>query len=345
MNNEEKPRIINYIYEKIHLFTHKFIKMERNEHITCLKDKKYYIGSNFCGIPSLLIFLKQNNNYYCYLIDRRTLSFEKNKLNISNVRMKEMKIQVDIKLYDGTIFDCVVIDETEDIIINDVFYYCSKNMLGYDYKNKMLLIKNFKYKIDKIKIIVSIPYELNNFSELFYKYIKLNSRKMNIRGISFYPEKSGTKLIYVFNKSDVVLKDNLMNVKLEIKKINKSDDDIILPEPTIEITQFHLKNISCDEQIILIFEVFKTNICDVFELYTFHDDNLIKKKIGLAYVYSYEISLKCKKMFENIEKQNIKCLFNKNNKKWIMLEKTNEKISILKNNKYLDYEILQIPIE
>ena len=120
MDSIDKIKVVNYIYEKIHLYTHKFIKIERNENLLCLKDKKHYITPNFCGISSLLIFLKHEQNFGCYLVDRRTLSFEKTKLNVSNVRIKNVKINVDVKLYDGSIFDCVVIDETEDIIINDV---------------------------------------------------------------------------------------------------------------------------------------------------------------------------------------------------------------------------------
>jgi hypothetical protein len=351
MDIELKKKIINYLYDNVHLYTYKFKKIERNEDITLI-NSKYYLTANYCGIPIFLIFLKMNNNYNCYSIDRRTLSFEKSKINISNVRITQINAHVDIKLYDGSIFDCSIIDETSDIIITDVFYYCSKNMLSHNYKNKMLLIKNLKIKIENINIYISSSFEIDNYKDLFNEYLKMNSKKMNIRGIAFYPEKSGTKLIYVFNKQDLAIKDEIINSK-DDKKLIINDKQTINQDgyitnnklPMKEITCFNLKDITTQDDIFLNFEVVKKSIPDVYELYAYYDDNLIKKKIGISYVHSYDLTLKCKKIFENTNTQILKCKFNKNNKKWIIIDKTTENISILNKNKYLNYEIIKINYE
>ena len=48
--------------------------------------------------------------YYSYLVDRRSISYNKNTLKKESVRFTEIKLSVDIKFYDGTIIDGILID-------------------------------------------------------------------------------------------------------------------------------------------------------------------------------------------------------------------------------------------
>jgi len=74
----------------------------------------------------------------------------------------------------------------------------------------------------------------------------------------------------------------------------------------------------------------KTLINDVYKLYAIfnYKNKYIKKKIGIAYIPSFVLSLKCKTLFLNKENIIMKCLLINN--KWIPLEESNiNKIDII----------------
>ena len=66
----------------------------------------------------MIIFLKKDNMYLSYLIDRRSISYNRHSLNKNSVRITELKLNVDPKLYDGTILDGIMIDSVSNIITN-----------------------------------------------------------------------------------------------------------------------------------------------------------------------------------------------------------------------------------
>ena len=119
-----------------------------------IKSKKYYLSANSCGINSILVFLKKDGEYFSYLIDRRSISYNRQTLNRSQVRITEIKLSVDLKLYDGTILDGIIIDSDSNIIgnnnlisgstnsskinfmITDIFVLGGKSLITMDYKKK-----------------------------------------------------------------------------------------------------------------------------------------------------------------------------------------------------------------
>jgi hypothetical protein len=236
-NNEDrelyniKSYLIDYLYNKIEINEHKYTIIKNYADICDLKSKKYYIASNSCGINSFIIFLKKDNNYYSYLIDRRSISYNRQSLKKSAVRISEIKIAVDLKLYEGTIFDGIIIDNDNNIIssklntiknkitfmITDVFIFAGKSMLSTDYKLKMYFtIFSLEKMVEpnssnNINLLISKPYELNQLQTLFKENINQNTKNQNIKGITFYPNTSGNKLIYIFDKQDEKFKIDLQN--------------------------------------------------------------------------------------------------------------------------------------
>ena len=61
--------------------------------------------------------MKKNNVCYSCLIDRRSLSFNKQSCKIENIRITPIKLSVDLKFYDGTIIDGIVIFDCHITII------------------------------------------------------------------------------------------------------------------------------------------------------------------------------------------------------------------------------------
>jgi len=326
-----------------------------------LKNSKYYVSANSCGINSLLIFMKHKDNYHSYLIDRRSISYNRNTLKKSSVRFTEVKLHVDLKLYEGTIIDGILIDSDNKIIskgenknnkmmfmITDVFNFCGKSLLSMNYKKKMFtincMLNNYieknKSNLSNIELFVSRPFEINQSSDLFGEYINYYSKIYNIKGLTFYPEYSGTKLIYIFDKQDEKIKNDLLSKNIVITPNSKNNDNLQLLEnsDTKKIFKFELNNPECSDNIILNLEMKKTDISDVYKLFGifYNLGKYIKKRIGIAYIPTYELSIKCKLFFMNCESKIMICKFNSNKGKWIPIDEASiQKIDIINNDKRL----------
>jgi hypothetical protein len=271
-------------------------------------------------------------------------------------------LAVDLKLYEGTIIDGILIDNDNNKIISkgetkfnkmmfmvsDVFTFCGKSLLSMNYKKKMFTISTMlteyidknKINSNNIELFVSRPFEINQTSDLFAEYINQYSKIYNIKGLTFYPENSGTKIIYLFDKQDDKIKSELVNRTVSINSNAKVDDNLQLLEvsDTKKICKFELVNPECIDDIVLNLEMKKTNISDVYKLYgIFHNSNkYIKKRIGIAYIPSYELSLRCKLFFINSDSKIMNCKFNSYKGKWIPIgESSIQKIDIVNNEKRL----------
>jgi len=360
--NNIKNIILDYLYNKVEIAEHKYILIKNIGDVYELKNSKYYISGNSCGINSFLIFMKKNDNYYSYLIDRRSISYNRNSLKKSSVRITEIKLAVDLKLYDGTIIDGIIIDSDNNKIvskgettknkimfmISDVFMFCGKSYLSMNYKKKIFTINTMleeyidenKNNLNNIELFVNRPFEINQTSDLFVEYINPYSKLYNIKGLTFYPEFSGSKIIYIFDKQDDKIKNELFNqtANININKNIKYDDNLKLLETsdTKKIFKFELRNPECDDDILLNFEMKKSLISDVYKLYAifFSNKQYIKKCIGIAYIPTYELSLKCKLFFLNQETKIINCKFNSYKGKWIPVDIADvQKIDIINNEK------------
>jgi len=362
INISIKESILDYLYNRIEIGDHKYTIIKNVGDIYELKNDRYYVSGNSCGINSIIIFMKKNNNYYSYLIDRRSISYNRQTLNKAKVRFTEIKLSVDLKIYDGTIIDGILIDNDSNKIslknnvvnlvekndnskmlfmITDVFVLNGKSVINMNYKKKMYLMNDIinKYVEDNIKnnikLFISQPYELNQISSLFQENIQNNTKKYNIKGIAFYPELSGSKLIYIFDKNDEKIKEELLSgvdqiennsIQLE-EEINDKDSNNI--DKKI-IYKYEIKDIENIKEIVLNLEMKKTLISDVYKLYAIfnYKNKYIKRKVGIAYIPTFVLSLKCKNLFLNKENIIMKCLLINN--KWIPLEESDiNKIDII----------------
>ena len=86
----------------------------------------YYVSPNFKGFNYFLIFKNFSNINYCIAIDRKKLSYHRNKINVKYVNIYKINISVSNSLYNGTIFDTKLIKK----IINISYNY--SRLLYYD---------------------------------------------------------------------------------------------------------------------------------------------------------------------------------------------------------------------
>lgn len=376
-----KTHLLDFLYNKIEVGEHKYTIIKNIGDVYDLKSKKHYISANSCGINSILIFMKKDGEHLSYMIDRRSISYNRQSLNKSAVRITEIKLAVDLKLYEGTILDGIIIDSDSNIIANtkseqnentslttklnfmvtDIFMLGGKSLNTMDYKKKMYLgsfmfeklISN-KDKSNNIILHISRPYELNEIKTLFNEHIALNLKTHNIKGLTFYPQYSGTKLIYIFDKQDDKYKSELLEGNAEINLIgeNTGQDDNFEYSDKKRVFKFELVNPECIDDIVLNLEMKKTDIPDVYKLFGIFANKQvkpiqhIKKKIGYAYIPTYILSIKCKLYFLNKNSVIMSCLFNTNKNKWIPIDEAPiQKIDILNEEKRLKITEQEIEIE
>jgi len=364
-----KSYLLDYLYNKIEVGEHKYTIVKNISDVYDLKSKKYYLSANSCGINSMLIFLKKDGEHLSYLVDRRSISYNRQSLNKSQVRITEINLSVDLKLYDGTIFDGIIIDSDSNMIgntnsstgminptkinfmITDIFVLGGKSLITMDYKKKMYmglfmlekLIPNTD-KSNNIELHLSKPYELNEIKPLFNEYISQNMKNYNIKGITFYPQYSGTKIIYIFDKQDEKYKSELLEGSANINLIGEQNDQ----EESFDysdkkrVFKFELVNPECIDDIVLNFEMTKTPTPDVYKLFGIFVNKqekkpvYIKKRIGYAYIPTYILSIKCKLYFLNQNSLIMSCHFNTSKNKWVPIDEALvNKIDIINEEKRL----------
>lgn len=249
-----------------------------------------------------------------------------------------------------------------NFMVSDVFMLGGKSLITMDYKKKMYMCSLIFEKIiysnsnsnSNITINISRPYEMNEIKELFATDINIGIKNLNIKGITFYPQYSGNKLIYIFDKQDEKYKYELMERKGEINIIGQSN----LSKENFEysdkkrIFKFELVDPECLDDIVLNFEMVKTETQDVYKLFgifTGIQDKktiFIKKNIGFAYIPTYILSIKYKLYFMNRETIIMSCVFDTKKNKWIPVDEAEvQKIDILNEEKRLKVTEQEIEID
>ncbi|ARF09759.1 hypothetical protein Indivirus_3_8 [Indivirus ILV1] len=317
-----KKLLINYIYNTIILSNYKYKLIEFDHDLPMLKERTYYVSPNYNGIHSLLIFIKINDKYISAIIDRKTLTYNISQINYDKVKIIPVSIRLDEEVYNGTIIDGVLlynnVDNMKNFVVNDIYYLRGKEISSDKITNKIL---NFTTYIETVKqdsnlenliLIVNKLYSLKDIQQLVNVYIPKSKYGKSIKGISFYPEYSGTKLIYLYNNC---AQENSQEV---VKKIPQQEQ-----QNKIEIRKTNI--VTSNESLIAVFKMKKTDIVDVYNLYLgekFQENGklLFKyKKVGIAYIPTKECSYFCKDAFSKMECDSLlfKCKYDQEKSRWI----------------------------
>lgn len=361
---KSKSYVIDYLYDKLEVGEYKYNIVKNISNLYDLRNKKYYVSANSCGSPAFIILTKEDNNYYKFYVDRRSLSHEKQYLKKKEVRMKDINISVSKELYNGTIFDGIWIDEElssncrgntkkkKYFVITDIFEFCGKKYIGMDYYKKMahfqLYFNNYYNKEQSdVELVIQRCYEINNIDRLFKEYISENYKKYNIKGISFFPMYSGLKLIYLFDKEeDEGTKNSLMNntnLNLSFSKDSKDFDDDFLDinsqKRMKKIYKFRPTDLDSKKKIILKFKLKKTSHPDVYNMYSIFLENgqYIMRIVDMAYIPTYALSIKMGKLFLSEDELIFDCELDIDKNEWIPISvsKTN-KIDIINKDKRIN---------
>lgn len=340
-----KQQLINYIYNIIDLSRFKYELLQYESELPQLIEKKYFISANFSGSNCLLIFAKIKDKYHSFLVDRKTLSYNSQKVNLKTVKIINVHLKLDLDIYQGTIFDGIYIQgkTQKTFVITDVYVFKGQELIESHLDAKLLTIitylksnYNENDKDNDIIIAINRLYNLDETEHVVNNVIP-KIKDFSARGICFYPEKSGTKLIYLFGnetrkengESNIILQNNNSNKKNILNNYSKDDSS---PEnktiiPIASIIKKNIKTIYIPKSNIsdkkYIFEMKNTNIVDVYILnvveYIIKGEktHLKRIKIGLAFIPNVAKSKWCKEIMENTDSNIlVHCKFHEDKNKW-----------------------------
>jgi hypothetical protein len=245
---EVKRELIKYVYSTIDLskFNYEILKYENQ--LSKFITGRYFVVPNLVGHNCFLIFTKLKSRYYSFLMNRRHLSYSFDKVNPENVYIHHCNANVDITAYSGTILDGIYVkhpDGRNEFVVTDVYVF-----KGADYTNNKMDHKLFELEMylsnanesahlmgrdrinakTNIDIVACKPRDLKDLKVFMDTEYKDYEKNYQVRGVSFYPEISGTKLIYLsengeYNENnDNRQQMNMQNTR-QSRKIAKSDSD------------------------------------------------------------------------------------------------------------------------
>ena len=303
-----KNKIIDYLFNSLEMSKYRFNMLDNLHKINFLKDNIHYVSPNFKGFNYFLIFVNINNINQCFVIDKKKLSYHRNKVNAKFINIYRIKIQTSLSLYNGTIFDAKLVRKNSKYImlIKDCYIMMGNKVLTMEMSDKMKYInsiintqftnscKNFLIKVNRLYRYEDIDNIVNNI---------IPTCDIDILGLVFFPKYSGITTIYIDKKQEKIdIQNNTENVTNESYHLIKN------------IVEFlSQRKYSYEEGTTTKLYIKKTEITDVYDLY---DEDT---KVGIAHVPNMKTSLMLQKSVTTDKKYIVNCVFNKKFNKYIPL--------------------------
>lgn len=374
---ETNRELIKYIYSTVDIAQFKFDIIRYEQQLSKMISSTHFISPNYSGKNSFLVFTKIKTKYYSFMIDRRQLSYTLDKVKMDEIYVNHCNVDVDLAIYDGTILDGIYIrrGSQHEFIVTDVYSF-----KGTDYTNNKLDHKLFelemyfdninsqiRYIKDRINAKINLEMKINKLHKLtdiknfLNTSLKECEKTYQIRGICFYPEQSGTKLIFLNNNGNENNDDigerisdshNRSNTheqfpKKMIKDKDTDDnfDDLsktVLPkEKVLQKSKNIIKQVfvsTTNEPVYAILEMQVTKTADNYKLFALEreiDGTKIKLKkcqMDIAYIPNMKKSQWCRDITTASPKGCVfvKCIWRDTKSKWEPMElKTDVKLPSL----------------
>ena len=313
-DNDFKNKIIDYLFTTINISVYRYNLLETTQQLNFLKLNEHYLSPNFKGYNYLIIFYRYLNQPYCAAIDRKNLSYHRDKVDIKKIPIYKIKVMTSQSIFRGTIMDCKLVKNI--MIIKDCFQIMGNMIIDMDMIDKMNYLdsiivnqfqkdycSNFTFKINKL-------YRYNMINEVITNIIPKCS--FDIQGLVFLPTKSGISIIYVDKKQPIESK---VDISTSItNNVDSPSYHMIHDLKNFLMSRVYSYETNGKKKNLLLK---KTPISDVYELYDNNEDD----KLGIAHIPSIKISNYCN---ENVNDTNIfECIYSKEFNKWIPLKITN----------------------
>lgn len=340
-----KEQLVNYIFNVVDLSRFKFELLQFDSELHQLTEKKYFLSANFSGSNCLLIFTKIRDTYHSCLIDRKSLSYNRQKVNINDVITFPVNLKLDREIYDGTIFDGIYVQgKKKTFVITDVYFFKGQDYTMSKLDSKLLTIFSYlrsnyneNEKNNNIVLTVNKLHPLADIETLVENDIP-KIKDFFVRGIAFYPEKSGTKLIYLYGNEN---KDNTAPGQMMIQpktNNNNNSQKQYTSKPITEqksVVEKQTEPVKIKKQLKLFYlpkdkadidYVFQMKTTEMPDVYLLNIVEPVKKdgktllktvKIGIARVPTTAKSKWCKEIMKNSNGNVlVHCTFNSEKMTW-----------------------------
>lgn len=356
-----KTQLINYIYSTVDISRFKFDLLKFDNQLPLLLKQKYFVSANFSGSNCLLVFVTIKGKYHSFLVERKSLSYNLSKVDMAKVAITNISVKLDASIYSGSIFDGIYIQTKNEklFVICDIYQLRGQDQTSARLDSKLITIKkyldvNYTQSENSNDLILSVNklFNIDKTDHLISDVIP-SLKEYNVRGICFYPETSGTKLIFMFDndsRNDEKEKSNPIPITQNLFKKNNhqseqsksnSSEGTSPVENLIKINKEKIINKSVcyipkknTDPKTYTFEMKKTDKPDVYDLnivkYASDNVKLKRVKVGIAYVPSKSKSEWCHSIFESKESQLVNCIYHKDKQKWepIDIDKTAKRPSL-----------------
>lgn len=292
-------------YEKI---THN--KVQSDIYLIIPRGKKCFIW-----------FKYYQNKPFCFMM---TLNLKNKK--ITNIEVKKTSFNKELCSGRGTILygTNFYVNETNCFNIENLYYFKGHNATNYNQYRKLKFVSEItsnyisQKKIIKNQIILGTPIISNNFGDINKKAKEVSFSIYAIQQRLLFKNKTFLNLIYKNN--DVIYKTFLVKPTI----VNDIYDLFALDENN-SLQKFKIGYIPDYKTSVLMNSYFRT---------IKENDNLDALEESDSEEEFENMSLD---KFVNLEKQEImKCVYNRKFNGWVPIEITNEKISCLKEIKFVE---------
>jgi hypothetical protein len=305
-----KNRLIEMLYNMIDVAKLRYKILEYKSDLPLLKQDRHYVSPNYNGANCFLFFAKFNRNYYSLLIERKTLSYNPSQVDMQRVKMIPVNVRLGYDIYNGTIMDGIRLQNNHQskatFIIGDVYFLCGKKLMDQKLNHKLMNINAYlannlsNSKYDSINLEVSYSRSMAEIVDVINTDFPNMANKDSIRGLIFYPETSGTKLIF----NNTSFSGTTSAVKKCAKKEVKAKKD--------ELYTFEVRMVDTD-----VYKLYLREKCIE------NGKKIIKKvKIGLASTPTIDCCHLCKQLTENGARALIDCKYDQDSKTWVPIKKS-----------------------
>ena len=313
---KNKHLIIDYLYNNINLLDFIYNILNIISKLKFLKENIFNVSGNNKGINYLLLMLTINNEKICVVINRKQLSYHKNKLDMNNLKI--LKINIDINnFYNDTILDCKLINKNT-LLIQDCFYLSGNNITNLDLESKLDQLKNIINNLSSKNCNFELI-KIYNYSDLDKLVSEVKNNTNDFNGLIFYPKKSGVNIIYINeNNENITINDNnnlalyKNNIEFKLKKEENSNNNLDYINVLLNRNYPYYHGNKIEN-----YWIGKTSIPDVYNVYI-NEKEL--DPLGIACIPNLKISKLCDQLInEKLEK--FECIYVNKFKKWMPIKK------------------------
>jgi hypothetical protein len=359
---ELNQSLIELIFDSVDVSKYNYKILRTEADLSNILTSRHYLSGNYSGTNCFLVFAKLKGRFHSFLVDRKMLSYSFDKVDWNALRITNINAMVDQSIYDGTIFDGIYFSrgDTSKFTITDVYRFKGADYSIRDLKLKLSEIRGYLERVGtqiirsqkrnnrvNIEISVNSLHNVLDFDDVVNNKLHCSNSTM-VRGICFYPETSGTKLIYNYDHHPNILSNHpASGVKPKRVRIQKSDEsnnsgsEVSMntraqTESRRKLTKTYYTTIEraedgSDLEINAILRMETTPIPDNYDMYCVErvgKNKLKKQKRDIAYIPNTEKSKWLRRLFDDESKPKLmNCVWRENRRKW-------EPVSVNKTAKF-----------